>query len=468
VDLTFLGAAGTVTGSKYLVRDKRSSVMVDCGVFQGLKRWRLLNWEPIPVHAVDIDAVVLTHAHLDHVGALPLLFRQGFRRPVYCTAATRDLAELVLLDSARLHEEDARHAQQHGYSKHASPLPLYTQEDAEQAIAQFRPVRFSTPVEVAPGIEAVFTPAGHIPGAASILLSGTQRVLFSGDLGRGNDSLIRPPETPDIADCVVVESTYGDREHPTEDGNATLAQVIVETAARGGSVLVPTFAIARAQQLILQIHRLRRAGRIPHLPVFLDSPMAERATELFLRHVSELKIDPAEFREALTSVQATSTPADSRQLGEMHYPRIILSASGMATGGRVLHHLRQLAAEPRNSILLAGFQAAGTRGAALRDGAREIKLHGQYVPVNAQVVQLQAYSAHADARELLEWLARLPMAPRLVCITHGEPQAADTLRRRITERFGWNCRIPEYRDRYDLGELQPLALPLTKTPGPQP
>lgn len=451
MEITFLGATGTVTGSRHLVQSGARRVMVDCGLFQGVKDWRLRNREPLPMDPAELDAVVLTHAHLDHTGYLPVLVRDGFRGPVFCTGPTADLAAIILLDSARLQEEDAADANRHGYSRHHPALPLYTQADAEQALTQLRTVSYGESVGLGGGMRAVLHGAGHILGAATVRIADENTsLLFSGDLGRPGDPLILAPSVPPAADHVVVESTYGNRRHPEGDPAEALAAAIRSTAARGGAIVIPAFAVARAQAILFELHRLSRGGRIPELPVFLDSPMAGRATEVFLRHADALRVDGAAFRQALEKVEIVESVRDSRRIDHLPYPRIIVSASGMATAGRVLHHLEALAPDPRNTILLAGFQAEGTRGADLAAGAREVKIHGAYVAVRADVVHLDGISSHADYEEILGWLAGLPAPPRQVFVTHGEPAAADALRRRIEERFGWTVRVPAYGERATL------------------
>ena len=452
MEIEFLGATGTVTGSRYLVRSETGRVLVDCGLFQGVKDWRLRNRQPLPVDPASLDAVVLTHAHLDHTGYLPVLVRDGFRGKVFCTAPTRDLAGVILLDSGHLQEEDAAHANRHGYSRHHPALPLYTQADAERSLHRLRAVELGATVELGGGMTATLSAAGHILGAATVRIAGPDAsILFSGDLGRSGDPLIIPPAPPPAADYLVVESTYGNRRHGDGDPAEALAEAVRRTAARGGAVIVPAFAVARAQAILFELHRLAAAGRIPRFPVFLDSPMASRATEIFLRHADELRVGAAAFREALAEVEIVETVQESKRIDRLPFPRVIVSASGMATAGRVLHHLKALATDPRNTILLAGFQAAGTRGADLAAGAGEVKIHGAYVPVRAEVVHLDGFSSHADYEEVLAWLGGLPAAPREVFITHGEPAAADAMRRRIGERFGWPCRVPAFGERVALG-----------------
>lgn len=443
--LTFLGAAGTVTGSKYLLEHDGRRVLVDCGLFQGLKQLRLRNWDVLPLPAREVDAVVLTHAHIDHSGYLPALAKQGFRGPVFCTPATAELAGLLLPDSGHLQEEDAFYANRHGFSKHHPALPLYTEQEARAVLHQLRPQGFGTPFEPVPGLRVRFSPAGHILGAASVHVAWEGgSVLFSGDLGRNEDILMRPPAAPPAADHVVMESTYGDRLHPAEDVASVLADTIQRTAARGGIVVVPSFAVGRAQALLYLLSQLRRAGRIPELPVFLNSPMAADVTEIYRRHHGEHRLDAQQCQAMCQVARVINTVEESRRLNDLRFPAVIVSASGMATGGRVVHHLKAFAPDRRNTILLAGYQAAGTRGAALAAGAREIKIHGDYVPVRAEVVSLGSLSAHADREELLAWAGRLPQAPRRAFITHGEPVAADRLRQALEERHRWPCTVAEH------------------------
>ena len=443
--LTFLGAAGTVTGSKYLLEHDGRRVLVDCGLFQGLKQLRLRNWDVLPVPARDIDAVVLTHAHIDHSGYLPALAKQGFRGPVFCTPASAELAALLLPDSGHLQEEDALYANRHGFSRHSPALPLYTEQDARAVLHQLRPHAFGAAFEPVPGLAVRFSPAGHILGAASVHVAWQGgSVLFSGDLGRDEDIIMRPPAPPPAADHVVIESTYGDRLHAAEDVASVLADTIQRTAARGGIVVVPSFAVGRAQALLYLLAQLRQAGRIPALPVFLNSPMAADVTEIYRRHHGEHRLDAQQCQAMAQVARIVNTVEESRRLNDLRFPAVIVSASGMATGGRVVHHLKAFAPDRRNTILLAGYQAAGTRGAALAAGAREVKIHGAYVPVRAEVVSLGSLSAHADRNELLAWAAQLPRAPRRLFITHGEPVAADRLRLALEERHRWPCTVAEH------------------------
>ncbi|WP_374568140.1 MBL fold metallo-hydrolase RNA specificity domain-containing protein [Ideonella sp.] len=449
--LTFLGATGTVTGSKYLLEHEGRRMLVDCGLFQGLKQLRLRNWEDFPVPASGIDAVVLSHAHLDHSGFIPRLVQAGFRGPVYCSAATRDLCGLLLPDSGRLLEEEAEYANRHGFSKHRPALPLYTEQDAVAALEHFAPRQFGEGFEPIPGVRVVLRRAGHLLGAASVRVEWDLRsILFSGDLGRANDLLMRPPEVPEAADWLVVESTYGDRPHGGPDPLTVMADVISRTAARGGVVVIPAFAVGRAQTLLYGLHLLKQQHRIPDVPVFLNSPMAADATRIYVKHRAEHRLSPEQCAAMSGAARIVNTVEESKRLNEIRMPAVIVSASGMASGGRVLHHLKAFAPDPRNSILFAGFQAAGTRGATIVAGASTVKIHGQYVPIRAEVKQIDSLSAHADRDELLAWVAALPAAPRQVFVTHGEPVPADALRQTIEERHHWPCTVPEYRDVVEL------------------
>ena len=447
MDITFLGATSTVTGSRYLVETGRKRILVDCGLFQGLKQLRLRNREPFPVDPRSITSVVLTHAHLDHSGYLPVLVRDGFRGPVYCTPATRDLLGILLPDSAHLQEEAADHANRHGYSRHHPALPLYTMRDAQDALKLLVPRPFEETSRWGDAARLTFHPAGHILGAAMVSLeSRGTRLLFSGDLGRVDDPLLPDPRRVRSADYLVVESTYGGRRHSTDDPLEELELVIRRTTGRGGAVLIPAFAVGRTQQLLHLLRQLVEAGRIPWVPVFLDSPMANRATEIFRSHLEALRIGPAEAKAVASVAHPVDTVAESKAIDRMPYPRIIISASGMATGGRVLHHLKALAGDPRNTILFTGFQAAGTRGAAMLAGAESVKIHGEYVRIRADVQLLDTLSAHADEDGILRWLQGFERPPTRTFVTHGEPAAADSLRHRIEETLRWDVRVPEYRE----------------------
>lgn len=442
--IEFLGGVGTVTGSKYLLEHAGRRLLVDCGLFQGLKQLRLRNWEPLPIKASEIDAVLLTHAHMDHSGYVPRLVKLGFDGPVYCSGATRDLCELLLPDSGRLQQEEADFANRHGHSRHKPALPLYTQEEASTALKHFETIPFDKEHSPWPGWSWRLKRAGHILGAASVRISWTGgSILFSGDLGRSDDLVMRPPESPEPADYVVVESTYGDRRHRDVDTLMALADVVNRTAARGGVIVIPSFAVGRAQTILHCIHLLKKAHRIPDMPVYLNSPMAADATRIFRHHLDEHRLSAEQCAAMSKEVTIVNTVEESKRLNTLTFPSVIVSASGMATGGRVLHHLKTYAPDARNTILFAGFQAAGTRGAALVGGSEAVKIHGAYVPVQAEVANLDTLSAHADREQLLAWLGAL-RTPKRVFVTHGEPVAADALRLGIEERHGWPVTVPEY------------------------
>jgi metallo-beta-lactamase family protein len=450
--LTFLGAAGTVTGSKYLLDFGERRLLIDCGLFQGFKQLRLRNWATLPVDPATIDAVVLTHAHLDHSGYLPLLAKQGFRGRVYCTDATAALCKLLLPDSGHLQEEEAAHANRRGYSKHRPALPLYSEADAREVLPRLAPLPFDRVFEPLPGVEVRFLLGGHILGAAIVSVSAHGReILFSGDLGRAHDLVMRAPVAVDSADYLIVESTYGDRRHDPADPRDKLADVISRTAARGGVIVVPAFAVGRAQTLLYLVHLLRDERRIPRtLRVYLNSPMATDVTALYHRFRGEHRLTPQQCDATCAVATIVNSVDESKALNEDRWPKVIIAASGMATGGRVLHHLRAFAPDERSTILLAGFQAGGTRGRALLDGAKSVKIFGQYVPVHAEVAMIDNLSAHADAAETLDWLRGFSRPPRQTFITHGEPPAADALRLRVAEALGWNSAVPDYLQTVEL------------------
>ena len=450
--LSFLGATGTVTGSKYALTHDTNIILVDCGLFQGYKQLRLRNWAPLPIDASSLSAVILTHAHLDHTGYVPLLVKQGFRGPIYCTQATSELSAILLPDSGHLQEEEAEYANRLGFSKHRPALPLYTHDDAQRCLRYFTPKAFDREFEPAPGMRVRFLPSGHILGSAfAVVSAGDRRILFSGDLGRPDDLVMRPPAVIEAADFLVVESTYGDRLHSGADPKVQLGEVIRRTAARGGVVVVPSFAVGRAQVLLYAIYLLKQEGRIPpSLPIYLNSPMAADVTDIYHRHRTEHRLTPEQC-EAMCRVATIVNSADeSRALNGKQFPMVIIAASGMATGGRVLHHLKAFAPDRRNTILFSGYQAAGTRGASIVQGAPEVKIHGAYVPIRAEVAVLDNLSAHADYNETLAWLRGFVSKPRQTFVTHGEPGAADALRRRMGEQLGWSCAVPDYLDTVEL------------------
>ncbi len=455
--LSFLGATGTVTGSRFLVEAGGSRVLVDCGLFQGLRELRRRNWAPFPVDPASIHAVVLTHAHVDHCGYLPALVRNGFTGPVVCTPATAELAGIVLPDAAHLQEEEATYANARGFSKHRPALPLYTRDDADAALGLLRPATYGTPTEVAPGVSVELVNAGHIVGSASALVAvdggAPRRLFFSGDVGRPAHPVLRAPATPPPADVVLVESTYGNRRHePEDDALARLADAIVHAAGQGGTVVIPSFAVDRTEVLLVALGRLAAEGRIPKLPIYADSPMALAVLQVYRRAIADGDPDirlaaggPDPF-DASGELHELRTPDESRSLNDLGFPSIIISASGMATGGRVLHHLARCLPDPRCAVVLPGYQADGTRGRQLADGARTVKMLGSYVPVRARVVELHAFSAHADADELAAWLR--PVAPpETAYVVHGEPQAAAALADRLGDDLGWHAVVPAQGER---------------------
>jgi metallo-beta-lactamase family protein len=449
--LTFLGATGTVTGSKYLSDIGTRKILIDCGLFQGFKQLRLRNRAPFFVGPEKIDAVILTHAHIDHSGYLPLLIKNGFSGKVYCTPATRDVCAILLPDSGHLHEEEAKYANKHGYSKHSPALPLYTRHDGERALASFAPVAFERNIDLGEGLSFRLLPAGHILGASLVALNYRQRTLvFSGDLGRPHDLIMRAPAIVPNADYLILESTYGDRRHEQTDPQAALAEVINRTAQRQGVLLIPAFAVGRAQSLLYRIHLLKANGAIGDIPVYLNSPMAAGATRLLQRHCGEHRLRPEQCEAMGDVARVIANTEESVWLTGQPGPAIIISASGMATGGRVLHHLKALAPDKRNTVLFVGFQAGGTRGAAMLAGAETVKIHGGYVPVRAEVAILNNLSAHADYAETLEWLRHFQAPPRRTFLVHGEPPAADALRLRIEEQLHWRTYLPEYQEGVEL------------------
>lgn len=444
--LTFLGAVGTVTGSRYLLEDDGRKILIDAGLFQGRKELRERNWAPPTFDPADIDAMLLTHAHIDHSGYIPKLVKEGFRGPIYCTSATQDLCSILLPDSGHLQEEDADGANRHGYSRHEPALPLYTQEDAEESLNYLHPVEFGKRYEI-PGSVLGFTMyrAGHILGAAFIRVDdGMTSVLFGGDIGRLNNPVMKPPAKIQSADYLLIESTYGDRLHNTDDPTEDIYRIVRETAAKGGSVVIPAFAVGRTQAILYHLYLLKKQGRIPDIPVFVDSPMAIKATALLSRHPADHRLPPDICLAIDSMTRYAQTTEESKAINSQNngMPKVIISASGMATGGRVLHHLKQHVGDPRSTILLAGFQAEGTRGDRLARGEKEISIHGQMWPVLARIEKLDNMSAHADYEEILTWLGNFNSQPRRVFITHGEPAAADAMKGHIEERFGWDAHVP--------------------------
>jgi metallo-beta-lactamase family protein len=479
--VTFLGAARTVTGSKYLLETDRAKVLIDAGLFQGLKELRERNWQPFPIDPSALDAIVLTHAHIDHCGYLPRLVAAGFAGRVFCTPGTQDLCRIVLPDSGRLQEEDAENANRHGFSKHRPALPLYTEADAFRALTHLQPVGYERAMPIAHGLEMDFINAGHLLGSAYARVSiAGQVILFGGDLGRFGRPVLPDPTLVGEADYLLVESTYGNRQHDTDDEGEQLARVISETVQRGGRVVIPAFAVGRVEELLYWLRKLEEEKRIPVLPVFLDSPMASAALASYASRVGELDAEmrpeqhdekaphdeyahePRHSRRSharqereismfcTARFRSIASAAESKELSRSSGPAIIISSSGMATGGRVLHHLRAALPDSRNTVLLVGYQAAGTRGRQLADGHKTVKIHGAMVPVNAHVALVESMSAHADSSEIMRWLRGFTRSPRTTFLVHGEPAAMDALAAQIRAELEWELRTPNHRERVEL------------------
>jgi len=467
VTITFLGAARTVTGSKHLLEVGGRRMLVDCGLFQGLKELRERNWHPMPVRATDIHAVVLTHAHLDHSGYLPRLVAQGFRGRIFCTPATAELTRIVLEDAGRLQEEDAERANRKGYTRHQPALPLFTEEDAARALTLLQPVGYERPVPVIPGVTAEFINAGHLLGSAYARVrveEAGKTILFGGDLGRYGRPVLPDPSPVAEADVLLVESTYGDRVHPVDDNGAEFAGIIRDAVKRRGKVIIPAFALGRVEELLYWIRALEERKQIPELPVYVDSPMATAVLATYRKRADELDTELAEQGAAASmtnaaralSVFATaklrviSAIPESRKVQESGEPSIVISSSGMATGGRVLHHLRHALPDPKHTVMFAGFQAEGTRGRALLQGAHYTKIHGEEVPVRARITSVDSMSAHADTNEIMRWLREFKRPPAVTCLVHGEPAPMDALKARIEKELGWTVRTPGYQEKMEL------------------
>lgn len=459
VTIKFLGAASTVTGSKFLVTSEKSSVLVDSGLFQGLKKDRQKNWEPFPVEPSSIDAVVLTHAHLDHCGYLPLLVRQGFRNKIYATGYTIKLATVILRDSARLQMEDAKFAAEKGFSKHPIPLPLYDEEDVERTLSHFSEIGFRTKVSLTQDASATFMPSGHILGSAFVLLEiAGKELLFTSDLGRDNHPLLSPPDNPPSValDAVITESTYGDRAHETP--LRSFADEINLAVKRGGSILIPAFAVDRTEVILMALRELIASGAIPNIPIYVDSPMALTALDFYRDAVEK---DAPEIRKGVAMRWKTADPfnpgnlfemrtvEESKSLNEISETSIIISASGMGTGGRVVHHMANMLPDPKNTVILVGFQAAGSRGRSLEEGQPRVKIHGKWIPVHASIVKVESFSVHADSNELVDWLKRVNH-PKKVFVVHGEPESEEALAERLRQELSWNVIVPKNEEAFEL------------------
>ena len=481
ISLTFLGAARTVTGSKYLVESNGVRVMVDAGLFQGLKELRLRNWQDLSVPASTLDAIVLTHAHLDHCGYLPRLVMQGFRGRIFCTLGTQDLCKIVLPDAGRIQEEDAEYANRNKFSKHSPALPLYREVDAFRAVSQLQPVGYDRPMPVAQGIEIEFINAGHLLGSSCVRMKIDGRtILFGGDIGRFGRPVLPDPTMVKAADYLLVESTYGNRVHEQDDNGTRLAEIVNATATRGGKLIIPAFAIGRVEELLYWLKRLEAEKRIPVLPVFVDSPMAAAALARYTERVHELdpemqpevRDDKAPHdaaaphppdvrrRQAMQErevcvfcterFRVIGTADESKQLTASKMPSIVISASGMAEGGRVLHHLKAALPNAQHTVLFAGYQATGTRGRRLVDGEKSVKIHGEWIPVAAEIEHLDSMSAHADSNELMHWLGGFKTAPKQAFLVHGEPVAQDALGARIQKELGWIWKAPQHGEKVEI------------------
>ena len=474
--IQFLGAAGTVTGSKHLLNvsgdgsgKSGTQVLIDCGLFQGKKEWRERNWQDVPIAAKEIDCLILTHAHLDHCGWIPRLVKQGYRGPIYATPSTIDLCSIILPDSGHLQEEDAEFHNKFKTSKHDPALPLYTMEEAQECMQYFKPVDFGITQQIAPDVSFRFVHAAHILGSsmaevtvASAGRSAT-RLLFTGDIGRVRDQHVAPgkvvysgPEAGETADILVMESTYGNRNHPKTDPRPELADLIRKTVARGGSVVVPAFAVERTQKFVFMLKELMESGQCPRVPVYCDSPMAIKAVEIFLKHTEEY----SDVTKQLVSRYGSplqwqgftfaQTAEESKKINDSRFPCVIISSSGMVTGGRIQHHLIQRLPDPRNTVLFIGFQAPGTRGFTIKSGAPEVKIFGQMIPVRAQVAALEQFSDHADTPELLEWLRTFSNQPRTTYLVHGEQEASSQLRDAMTKELRWNVQIAQWMQKAEV------------------
>ena len=461
--LAFHGGAGTVTGSRHLLDANGRRILVDCGLFQGLKELRLLNWRKPPFDAGSVDHLMLTHAHIDHSGALPRLVSDGYRGPIHCTQATRDLAEILLLDSAQIQEQDAAYANRKGFSKHKPALPLYTSADAKRALELFQVQEWNEWLELGSGVRGRFTNAGHILGSGFVELEvdrrgAASRFVFSGDVGRYDAPLHLDPLAPPACDALIVESTYGNRTHEHDPLDEQICRPFARTLERGGVILIPSFAVGRAQQVTLILRELMNDGQLPEVPIHIDSPMAVDATRIYSRHLDEHHLDAELLEDGRNrlfprNVQLVRSVEDSKELNDLDGPRIIISSSGMLSGGRILHHLRRRLPRRENLVVLVGYQAAGTRGRRLLEGERTLRIHGRDVPVRARFMSLSGLSAHADRDELLRWIRSAPALPRAVFVVHGEPEAAQAFAWRLDRDLALEAHVPDLDESYDLSEL---------------
>jgi len=443
--LTFLGAAKTVTGSKYLLSLNSKNILIDCGLFQGFAELRRRNWQPLPIPAKDIHAVILTHAHIDHSGYIPLLVKNGFKGKIYCSQGTKDLCTILLPDSGFLQEEEARFANKHGFSKHKPALPLYTAEDAQKSLQYFYPLPYGTHYNLENCLDLTLMHAGHILGASFVrLVYEDTQILFSGDIGRLQDPVMNTPAIIQKTDYLILESTYGNRQHSSINPLDELEKIIKKVIEQQGVMVIPAFAVGRAQNILYYIYQLKKANRIPNIPVYLDSPMAISATQVFSKYSNEHRLSKQVCQEVCQVATYTRTQAESKELNQQKPPMIIISASGMLAGGRVLHHVKYFAPNPNNIILLVGYQAEGTRGAQLLAGRRHLKIFGEEVPINAKVIELGNMSAHADYQEILTWLSHFQTPPRKTFITHGELASANAMKLKIEKELGWDCLVPDY------------------------
>ncbi|MDE2431164.1 MAG: MBL fold metallo-hydrolase, partial [Burkholderiales bacterium] len=441
----------TVTGSRYLLKSGNAQILIDCGLFQGYKQLRLRNWDDPPFDPRQINAILLTHAHLDHSGYLPVIAKRGFKGKIYCTKATFELCQLLLRDSAHLFEEEAAYLNRHHLSKHEQALPLYDIHDVNKVLKQFHFVDEHSEIAITNGIHAKWIPNGHILGSCSIFCdTGCTKLLFSGDVGRPRDIIMKAPELPDKTDILIVESTYGNHLHEQSNPEEQLSEIINNTVHRGGSVLIPSFAVGRAQTLLYLLYKLRKNKKIPDFPIYLDSPMSESATNIYRHFADALKLSHEEIESMIAMTKCTRTTEESQRINADHWPKVVISASGMATGGRVLHHLKYMAPDDRNAIIFCGHQAGGTRGDLMVNGASTVRIHGQDIRIRAKVSQIGGLSAHADYEEMLSWLKHIKHAPAFTFVTHGEPAAADSLRQKIERELKWKSEVPEHLSVYEI------------------